>query len=572
MRLRDQFRRLYQVQQSQITEVSLPELAQIMHCSERNMRLLLSKMAAQNWLRWQPGRGRGNKSSLHFLIDPDDLMNDHLAQLLAKGELELAFASLDERQKQQLSQRLPDYLGIPDQACRRLRMPLFRSPVSLDPLYAHARLESYLVRQIFSRLTYFDANQKCLLPALAHHWESEHDGSCWHFWLRPNLSFHDGSRLDTEDVKQTLLRLRNQPAIYFNLYQHLTNIETGAGGRISFYLSKADYLWPHLLATANASIVPRRRRSDFARYPVGSGAFRLVRNNPYQLTLQAFKDYYRERPLLDEIDLWVLATSAETRDLDLQYGYSSQRSEHTHHLVRAEIGSTHLICNPQRQIFRQAAQRLALADYLSPASLFAADHPSRSHAHGLLSCWQHREIKAADTSNAAPFKPGTCLRLVSGQNAEMQDLARKLKARLEQAGAQVEWRCLDFSELSARQWLEHTDIVLTREVMHDDVEFGCFEWFLCDSVFRRWMPPRSIRQIDLMLDQIRASADTASRKSLLEQIARKLVSEAWLIPLSHEIQHVSVAPHVAGARVTPFGFAALRDLWLRDITQPTVAD
>lgn len=567
MKLREQFRRLYQLQLAHLEAVCLPELANAMHCSERNMRLLLSKMAAQQWLQWQAGRGRGNKSSLKFLINPDELMSDHLAQLLARGELELAFASLDEQQKQQLSKRLPDYLGIADQACRRLRMPLFRSPVSLDPLYAHARLESYLVRQIFSRLTYFDGNQKRLLPALAHHWESEQDGHCWHFWLRPDLSFHDGSKLDTEDVKQSLLRLRSQPAVYFSLYQHLQKIDTGPGGRISFYLSKADYLWPHLLATANASIVPRRRRSDFARQPIGSGAFRLVRNNPYQLTLQAFKDYYRERPLLDEIDLWVLSATADTSGLDLHYGYSCERRGDTRHLVRAEAGSAHIICNPQRNIFRLASQRLALADWLTPTSLFAADHPSRTHAFGLLSCWKHRSI-SAEPAQAAPFKRGTHLRMVSGQTAEMLELASKVKARLEQAGAVVEWRSLDFAELSARLWLDQTDIVLTREVMHDDVEFGCFEWFLCDSVFRRWMPPRSISQIDHMLDQIRASADTATRNTLLEQIARKLVTEAWLIPLSHEIQHISVAPHVAGARVTPFGFAALRDLWLKDNAPP----
>lgn len=564
MKLRDQFRRLYQLPQAHQSEVCLPELANAMHCSERNMRLLLSKMAQQHWLDWQAGRGRGNKSKLQFLLTPDDLMSDHLAQLLARGELELAFASLDEQQKLQLSKRLPEYLGIADQACRRLRMPLFRSPVSLDPLYAHARLESYLVRQIFSRLTYFDGNQKRLLPALAHHWESQDQGQCWHFWLRPNLSFHDGSRLDTEDVKHTLLRLRSQPAIYFNLYQHLQKIETGAGGRISFYLDRPDYLWPHLLATANASIVPRRRRSDFARLPIGSGAFRLIRNNPYQLTLQAFKDYYRERPLLDEIDLWVLRASADDTELDLHYGYSCQQNDDKRHLVRAEAGSSHLICNSQRPQFRQTAQRLALADWLAPAFLFDANHPSRSHAHGLLSCWQHRQVISAEQSPAAPFKRGTRLRMVSGQNAEMRELAQKVKNRLEQAGAIVDWQALDFSELSARLWLEHTDIVVTREVMHDDVEFGCFEWFLCDSVFRRWMPAAGVTHIDHMLDQIRASANTATRNSLLEQIARKLVTEAWLIPLSHEIQHVSVAPHVAGARVTPFGFAALRDLWLRD--------
>ncbi len=560
MKLLDQYRKLHSFLQSQEQQPGLPALALAMHCSERNMRNLLAKMQQQGWLRWQAGRGRGHHSQLEFLQTPDSLALDHLSHLLASGDLEQAFASLDEAQRQQLATRLPDYLGMSDSACRSLRMPLFRTVESLDPLKVYGRLEAHLARQIFSRLTTFDHEQKTLRPAIAHHWESEKNATIWHFWLRPGLSFHDGSELGVEDVRASFLRLRDQSGIYRNLYRHLRHIETGPSQRVSFFLDHSDQLWPHCLATANSSIVPRQRHANFERFPIGSGAFRIVRNNTYQLTLQAFKDYYRERPLLDEIDLWMLPPPSGPSGFDLQFGYANDDCTKKQILVGAESGCTYIICNPQRSFFKTAEQRLALADWLAPAHLFDQNDPSRKAASGLLAIWKHR---AAKSPKCSPFKQGLKLRMVSGQTTEMLNLAQAVKQRLEAGGAQVSWTSLPFDQLLARDWMKDTDLVVTREVMHDDQDFGCFEWFSADTVFRRWMPSEAIKFLDTDLMKIKTQADSARRMAAYARLGKRLVQEAWLIPVSHENQQISIAPHVAGVRMTPFGFVSFNELWLK---------
>ncbi|MFZ6656429.1 SgrR family transcriptional regulator [Undibacterium sp. TJN19] len=560
MKLLDQYRRLHAFLQTHAQQPGLPALAQAMHCSERNMRNLLAKMQQRGWLNWQAGRGRGNHSQLDLLQTPDSLALDHLSHLLARGDLEQAFASLEDGQRQQLAARLPEYLGVPDSACRSLRMPLFRKVESLDPLKVHGRLEAHLARQIFSRLTTFDHQQMRLQPAIAHHWESENNATIWHFWLRPGLSFHDGAELGVEDVRATFLRLRDQSFTYKALYQHLLNVDTGPGQRISFYLSRPDHLWPHCVATANSSIVPRQRHADFERFPIGSGAFRLIRNNPYQLTLQAFKDYYRERPLLDEIDLWMLPPPSGPSGFDLQFGYSNEDCNKKESLVGAESGCTYMICNPRCHLFKSAEQRLAFADWLAPDTLFDKNGPARRPAVGMLSIWKHRVAKA---NKLNPFKPGSKLRMVSGQTKEMLMLAQAIKDRLEAAGLQVEWRTFPVNELIAREWLPGTDLLVTREVMHDDQDFGCYEWFAADSVFRRWMPASTAAQMDRDLQKVQAQPDSQKRMRAYARIGRQLVLEGWVIPLSHENQQVSIAPHVAGVRMTPFGFVSFNELWLR---------
>lgn len=560
MKLLDQYRKLHAFLQHQEQQPGLPALALAMHCSERNMRNLLAKMQQRGWLNWQAGRGRGNHSQLDFLQTPDSLALDHLSHLLASGDLEQAFASLDDSQRQQLATRLPDYLGMSDHASRSLRMPLFRRVESLDPLKVHGRLEAHLVRQIFSRLTRFDHQQKALRPGIAHHWESEKNCTVWHFWLRPGLSFHDGSELGVEDVKASFLRLRDESAIYQRLYRHLQHIETGPSQRISFYLEHPDHLWPHCLATANSSIVPRHRAADFARFPVGSGAFRIVRNNTYQLTLQAFKDYYRERPLLDEIDLWMLPPPSGPSGFDLQFGHANQDCTKKQTIAGAESGCTYIVCNPARSMFKTVEQRLALADWLAPETLFDTEERSRKHASGLLIIWKHRQAKKPKCSS---FKAGSKLRMVSGQTNEMLELAQKIKARLEAGGFIVQWTSLPFDQLLAREWMKDTDLVVAREVMHDDQDFGCYEWFAADSLFRRWMPAATLKTMDADLMKIKSQADSKRRMLAYARIGKRLVQEGWMIPVSHENQLVSIAPHVAGVRMTPFGFVSFNELWLR---------
>lgn len=560
MKLLDHYRKLYTFLQHQEQQPGLPALALAMHCSERNMRNLLAKMQQHGWLNWQAGRGRGNHSQLEFLQTPDSLALDHLSQFLARGDLEQAFASLDDHQRQQLASRLPDYLGMPDSACRSLRMPLFRSVESLDPLKVYGRLEAHLVRQIFSRLTTFDHQQNALRPAIAHHWESEKHGSVWHFWLRPGLSFHDGTELGVEDVKASFLRLRDESAIYQRLYRHLEHVETGPSQRVSFYLEHPDQLWPNCLATANSSIVPRHRAADFERFPVGSGAFRVIRNNTYQLTLQAFKDYYRERPLLDEIDLWMLPPPSGPSGFDLQFGYANQDCSKKQTIAGAESGCTYITCNSSRSFFKTAEQRLALADWLAPETLFDPQERSRKPASGLLAIWKHRVARKPKCSS---FKAGSKLRMVSGQTTEMLSLAQAVKQRLEAGGITVQWTSLPYDQMLAREWMKDADLFVTREVMHDDQDFGCYEWFVADSVFRRWMPASTLKTLDADLMKIKELADSKRRMLAYARIGKRLVQEGWLIPISHENQQVSIAPHVAGVRMTPFGFVSFNELWLK---------
>lgn len=569
MRLIDQYRRLHVLLQGPLGnggQPGLPALAQGLHCSERNVRLLLGKMQEQGWLNWEAARGRGHLSRLTLLRTPQTAALDRLSDLLEEGELEQAFGSLDAGQRQRLVERLPDFLGLPDGDCTQLRMSLYRAVESLDPLDVIGRLEAHLVRQVFSRLTEFDPGSQQLVPALAHHWESGDGGRSWHFWLRPGLSFHDGSPLQREDVRHTLLRLRDSPSFYQSLFRHLRAVELGADDRLSCKLTVPDYLWPHRMANSNASIVPRLRQADFARMPVGSGPFKLVRNNEYRITLQAFKDYYRERALLDQIDLWMMAPPAGTAPFDLQFGHSDttmldQRNQDT--LSQLQSGCTYLVCNSRQPHFADAAQRLALADWLAPKHLIAPDDAQRRPAAGMLSSWKHRVAGGAGTSGKRYTRlKGRELTLVVWGTTEMLKLAVTIQERLHLAGAKVRLVPLP-CDIRREDWLQHADLMLASEVLNADEDFGCYEWFAADNVMRRWMSDQCNEDVERQLGKLQAKPDSGQRMAAYARLGKQLVQQGSIIPIAHEHQQIRVQPHIAGLRTTPLGFASFSDLWVR---------
>lgn len=562
MKLLAQYRRLHALIESIGHQPGLPALAQGMHCSERNMRNLLSRMQAQGWLTWTAGQGRGHHSGLVWHSTPDVVALDHMADLLREGDLEQAFAQLNPAQRSALSARLPEYLGADHASGHGLRMPLFRQVHSLDPLDAFSRLEAYLVRQIFGRLTEFDATSDSVVPGLAHHWEANDNAQTWHFWLRPGLGFHDGSPLTAHDVKATFLRLRAHCKTYQRLYSRIDRIDVGSDHRVSFHLTEPHYLWPRCTANGNSSIVPQLLPPNFSRLPVGSGPFRLVRNNAYQLTFRAFKDYYRERPLLDEIDLWVLQSGNPDPGFDLQFGYGPAATTANTRLSAPLAGCTYLVCNPKSRYLGTQAQRLALGDWLSASTWLSTDDPIHQPASGLLPQWKHRE---ASPTQPCPIPAGTHLRMVIGTTANMGRIAQSLCTRMQAGGVTVQFDVLPLDEWVKPEPFAQADLVLTGEVMYHDLHFGCFDWFSANIMLRRWMPATDVAWLDAELHRAQTEADDASRLQRFEGMACTIVRKGLALPLTHETQVLEVASHVAGARITPYGFVAFESLWRRDV-------
>ncbi|UTH74875.1 ABC transporter substrate-binding protein [Chromobacterium sp. IIBBL 290-4] len=550
MRLQEQYQRLYQAYGDAPAQPGLPQLAELWRCSERNARLQLARMRELGWLEWLAGRGRGKRSTLRLLQRPDELEWQKLQNMLARGQLEQAFSRLEPARQQRLLASLSLHLGAGDSG-RSLRIPIPHAPMTLDPQQVNSRLEAHLVRQIFDRLCRHDKQGRELRPALAHSWESDAEGRHWRFWLRPGLRFHDGSALDAETAAASLLRLKRPDNPCQALYAHLQTVDVHDALSFSCQLAEPDQLWPQRLAAANASIVPRRRGADFARLPVGSGPFRVELHSPQRLKLAAFEQHYRERALLDAIELWIIP-SPDEQDFHLRLEYGSHRGA-----TMLQSACTYLLLRPGSRIAED--QRLPLMSFLAePHPVAASD--DRAPAWGLQPGWRHPRPE----SDKTPRLNVRGLTLFHYDLPCFPSLAAALAERLSGLGIALEIRCLSRREFfDSSAWRNQADLILCSEILHDDRDYGMFEWLSGCGTLRLGLDDAAAGRLAKDMRRLQGEAAFAAREDGYRRAGDWLVAEGWLLPLSHEQVGHSASPQLAGLQLGGNGWTDFSGLWLR---------
>ena len=156
-----------------------------------------------------------------------------------------------------------------------LRFALSSSPVTLDPRFATDATSARINRLLYRRLVEF--NQAFSpVPSLAS-WQQV---SPTHYQFKLNelgREFHDGSKLNSQDVKATynyILNKKNASPHRASLSK-INRIETPNENTIDFFLDAADPLFPGYLVIGilPASLIAQEHK--FNREPVGSGPFKF---------------------------------------------------------------------------------------------------------------------------------------------------------------------------------------------------------------------------------------------------------------------------------------------------------
>ena len=174
-------------------------------------------------------------------------------------------------------------------------------PPNLDPTGAAAQaIDSVMYSNVFEGLTRF-MSDGAVVPGLAKSWDISADGLSYTFNLQTDVTFHDGTTMDAEDVKFSLDRARAEDSTNAQkgLFANIAAVDVIDATTVKVTLSQPTGNFLFNMAWGDAVIVAPESAETNATAPVGTGAYRFldwVQGDRLELTRNA--DYWGNAPAI----------------------------------------------------------------------------------------------------------------------------------------------------------------------------------------------------------------------------------------------------------------------------------
>lgn len=178
---------------------------------------------------------------------------------------------------------------------------------TLTPWRPRTRGDEQVIHLLYRGLMRLDEELRPQ-PDLATDWETTPDGRTITFTLRSDVIWHDGERLDAEDVQFTLNNLRTLTgtALVADLKRYIRTVSAPTTSTVVLSLTER---YAPLFSELTVPILPEHRLADknladfnFWKEPIGCGPFRFTSRVPNEsIVLSRYEDYYRGAPLLDRV-------------------------------------------------------------------------------------------------------------------------------------------------------------------------------------------------------------------------------------------------------------------------------
>ena len=187
-------------------------------------------------------------------------------------------------------------------------------------------------------------------PSLAESWRESADGLTYEFKLRPNLKFHNGDPVTTEDVKFSYERYKGAGAK--ELAARVRSVDIVDPLTIRFQLREP---WPDFMtfygttATAAGLIVPKKYLTQvgdeaFRKHPIGAGPYKFVSHTPgVEVVLEAYAGYWRHAPYVKRLvmrsvtDGTTRAAVLKTGEADIAFALDGPDAENIRSDPRIQI-------------------------------------------------------------------------------------------------------------------------------------------------------------------------------------------------------------------------------------------
>ncbi|MED5019372.1 ABC transporter substrate-binding protein [Paenibacillus chibensis] len=565
-------------------EVTLEELSAALFCTVRNAKLILKKLVEEQLVEWLPGRGRGNYSQMLFKADKEDFLLHQSVGLARNGDYKQAFDMLSNYGSGTLvKERFLDWLnghfgykkeegseGMPSDT---LIFPVLHPPRTLDPAEANYAFDSHLQRQIFDRLLSFDEQLERIVPGIAHHWNSDKDATEWTFYLRKDIRFHNGQELTSRDVVYSFERLRSGTLNEW-LLREVASLEAIGPRVVRIRLRRPNRIFDRYMCSVGASILPFElaglEESEFWKFPIGTGPFRIVSFSEHRIELAAHSSYHEGRPYLDGVDIVIMPEDCDPESV----GYPGVLHTWDHIRDKEQLGGgkvqeasgklrqacTMLLWNlnvpgaQQSEAFRRAVRMIIhpgeMIEELGgarilPAIGFRPDVSSKRVINPL------RPERVRTALKEAAYDGQVIRMAIYDKNRED---AEWISNRLAEWGIRTEL-------LDQKAWID-ADLTFSSIVLAEDEVCEIETYEHKSSVLKKYLDEERMSWIKDRIDEALSADLIETRRVKLREIEQYLRDEASVIFLYHRLLNTFLHPFVRGISLNALGWIDFKDVWL----------
>ncbi|UOY91113.1 ABC transporter substrate-binding protein [Ectobacillus sp. JY-23] len=557
---------LLQEEEERRVQVTLSQMADVLCCTRKNVKVILQKLQTEGWLQYEPGRGRGHTSELLYTRPFSDDLHTIVAGYLEEGKVDACLRVLHQpippHILEPIAKQLQDYVGLKQtQELDILRIPFRRALSVLDPAHVYITMESHLLRQVFDTLVCFDENNGTIQPHLAHAWEYDNEHFIWTFYLRKGVTFHHGKVLTAEDVVYSFQRLQASKGSNAWMMEEVKEMHIIHPYCVKIVLKRDSSLFLHYVSTVGFSILPSDVRFTEEKL-VGTGAF-MYQKHETHVTLTAYNTYFKERALLDRIDILFVPQQSK-----LQFTYELPVStEEKEEITDMSNGCRYVAFNLHKPLLQDRFLRAALYEALDASVML--EELERTEAKPASSFFPSKSIREDKSLERAR----RCLAQSAYKGEELRLYALSFSDSLADA-IWIQKRCamlgisLTVVPFSISEYYEdklhEADILTMGEEFDADIHVSFMSAFQNKSSFlHRFIGGEWKEELDVQLQMFARAAQERERLRLMDEIEEYIRRTHVFLFFYHALKKKSYSPLLQEVTPRRFGWADFRRVWIK---------
>ena len=262
-------------------QLSIQKIANALNVSTKQAARKLKQYEQQGWITYVPGKGRGNKTSISWHKNVEEVVQHNIADPEFRLNL-LKQMNVDMLSETVMTSIMSHFFST-ERHAHCLKIPIYNTKLNTDPLQLLDTESAWVMMHVYSRL--IDENG---CGDLAYHWDRR--GEKFVFYIRPWIYWHTGEMMTNEQIV-TSLKNSFQHEAYNFARSKLKHLAYEGNCIIFHYIGELEELLK-VLAQVEFSIQHGQ---------LYSGPYLLNRFSADQYELQVNPYYYLAKPLLKSI-------------------------------------------------------------------------------------------------------------------------------------------------------------------------------------------------------------------------------------------------------------------------------